>query len=112
MKIVYGRKLTEFAQRHPNARSGLEHWFRLMAQGSFRSIVEMRQTFLHADIRKEHSIYSGRRVPYSNRETKYTVFNIGGNKARLTAIVQYEFQRVIIEKVETHAEYDKSNKRR
>ncbi len=112
MKIIYDRKLTDFAQRHPNARSGLEHWFRLMAQGNFRSIVELRQTFPHADVRRERLTYLGSRVPHSKQETKYTVFNIGGNKARLTAIVQYEFQRVIIERVETHAEYDKRNKRR
>ena len=112
MKIIYERKLADFAQRHPNVRSGLEHWYRLMAQGSFRSLAELRQMFPHADLRKERSTHTRERIPHTKREIQYTIFNIGGNKARLTAIVQYEFQRVIIEKVETHAEYDKSNKRR
>lgn len=112
MQIIYERKLEEFAQRHPNTRSALNRWCALMEQENFGSIVELRQTFPHADIRKERPTYSERRVPHSNRETKYTIFNIGGNKARLTAIVQYDFQRVIIERVETHAEYDKRNQRR
>jgi mRNA interferase HigB len=36
-----------------------------------------------------------------------TVFNIGGNRYRLIARVEYEQQRVYIRHVLTHAEYDK-----
>ena len=38
-----------------------------------------------------------------------TVFNVGGNKCRLIALVQYKSKRVLVQHVLTHAEYDKGN---
>jgi mRNA interferase HigB len=35
-----------------------------------------------------------------------TVFNIGGNKARLIAALHYNRQKVYVRAVLTHAEYD------
>jgi len=37
-----------------------------------------------------------------------TVFNIGGNKARLIAAIHYNRGKVYIRAVLTHAEYDKN----
>jgi mRNA interferase HigB len=37
---------------------------------------------------------------------RLTVFNIGGNKARLIAAIHYNRRRVYIRAVLTHAEYD------
>jgi mRNA interferase HigB len=37
-----------------------------------------------------------------------TVFNIGGNKARLIAVIHYNTERVYIRHVLTHSEYDKN----
>ena len=37
------------------------------------------------------------------------VFNIGGNKYRLVAYVQFERQIVYVKAVMTHAEYDKGD---
>ena len=54
------------------------------------SFAELRKTFKSAD-----------------QEKKLTVFNIGGNKARLTAAIHYNTKRVYIRQVLTHAEYDK-----
>ncbi|MYA70888.1 type II toxin-antitoxin system HigB family toxin [Candidatus Poribacteria bacterium] len=61
--------LRDFAQKHPNTRSALEHWYRLIRGRNFRSITELREIFPHAD-----------------RVEGWTVFNIGGNKARLIVI--------------------------
>lgn len=49
MDIIGAEKLDEFAQRHPNAKSALNRWFRLIGERTFRSIVELRETFPHAD---------------------------------------------------------------
>ena len=84
-----------------------------MQQGDFGSVTELRETFRHADlVKKETPAQSKQRVPYSNRETTFTVFNIGGNKARLITIMRYEMQQVVIHQGLTHAEYDAWNRRR
>ena len=82
--------LRDFAQKHPNTRSALNHWYRLIRGRNFRSIAELREVFPHAD-----------------RVEGWTVFNIGGNKARLIATIHYNQQVVLIRYVLTHAEYDK-----
>ena len=108
MHITGREKLNNFAQKHPNARSALERWRRLIEEGNFGSIVGLREKFPHADL------VPGPRGQFAKRDnrTKLTVFNIGGNKARLTAFVEYKEQRVVIIKVETHAEYNKRNLKR
>ena len=113
MQIIAEQKLTEFAQRHPTSRPGLLHWLELVQQGNFSSIVELRETFPHADlVKKETPAQPRQQVPYSNQETTFTVFNIGGNKARLIAIMRYDSQQVVIHEVLTHAEYDAWNRKR
>ena len=82
--------LRDFAQKHPNTRSALNHWYRLIRGRNFRSIAELREVFPHAD-----------------RVEGWTVFNIGGNKARLISTIHYDQQVVFIRHVLTHAEYDK-----
>ena len=82
--------LRDFAQKHPNTRSALNHWYRLIRGRNFRSIAEVREIFPHAD-----------------RVEGWTVFNIGGNKARLIATIHYDQQIVLIRHVLTHAEYDR-----
>ncbi len=82
--------LRDFAQKHPNTRSALNHWYRLMTGRNFRPIAELREVFSHA-----------------NRVEGWTVFNIGGNTARLIATIHYDQQIVFIRHVLTHAEYDR-----
>ena len=107
MQIVGAEKLNRFAQRHPNARSALERWYKLIEEGTFSSIVELRETFPHADPVPTRSGELSR----TGKRTTLTVFNIGGNKARLTAFIQYRKQIVSIRRVKTHAGYDKRNLR-
>lgn len=113
MQIIAEQKLTEFAQKHSTSRPGLFRWLGLMQQRDFSSINELRETFPHADlVKKETPAQRRQRAPYSNPETTFTVFNIGGNKARLIAIMQYKFQQVVIHEVLTHAEYDAWSRKR
>ena len=77
MQIIAEQKLTEFAQKHSTSRSALLRWLELMEQGNFKSVNELRQTFPHADlVKKEVPVQSRRQVPYGNRETTFTVFNM------------------------------------
>ena len=39
-----------------------------------------------------------------------TVFNVGGNKYRLSVTIRYDMQKVFIRHVMTHEEYDRRTK--
>lgn len=113
MQIIYEHKLVEFAERHSNSRSGILRWINLIQQNNYSSVTALRETFPHADlVKKETPVQLIQQIPYSNRETTFTVFNIGGNKARLITIMRYESQQVVIHEVLTHAEYNAWNKKR
>ena len=90
MHIITRKRLNEFAQKHPGTKAALGHWYKLMKGGNFRSFVELRTAFPHAD-----------------QVEKLTVFNIGGNKARLITAIHYNRQKIYIRAVLTHDEYDK-----
>jgi mRNA interferase HigB len=90
MHIITRKRLNEFARNHPETISALEHWYRSMKQREFTTFVELRTVFPDAD-----------------QVGKVTVFNIGGNKARLIAAIHYNRRRVYIRAVLTHPEYNK-----
>ena len=92
MHIITRSRLTEFWKKHPDAETSLRLWYKLTSLAQWQSFVELRQLFPSADL-----------------VGNLTVFNIGGNKYRLIALVDYEYQKVFIRQVLTHAEYDKQN---
>ncbi|RKU36294.1 hypothetical protein C6495_03840 [Candidatus Poribacteria bacterium] len=108
MHIVGREKLEKFAQRYPNVRSAIKRWVNLIEQGTFRSPVELRETFSSAE---PVQVPKKRFGQARSRET-VTVFNIGGNKVRLMAAIKYDIQRVTVESVEPHPEYDKGRWRK
>jgi mRNA interferase HigB len=89
MHIITRKRLNEFVEKHPDAKSALEHWYRLMKSEQFRSFAELRAIF-----------------PGADQVGKLTVFNIG-RKVRLIAAIHYNRQKVYIRAVLTHDEYDK-----
>jgi mRNA interferase HigB len=89
MHIITRKRLNGFAARYPETLSALEHWYREMKRRNFSSFAELRSV-----------------LPTADQVGKVTVFNIGGNKARLVAAMPYNRRRVYIRAVLTHAEYD------
>ena len=89
MHVITRKRLNEFAAVHPNAESALAHWYHLMKKNDFDSFVDLRKMFPHAD-----------------QVGGLTVFNVGGNKARLVAAIHYNRRKVYIRTVLTHEEYD------
>lgn len=113
MQIISPQKLDDFAQRHPNSKSGLNHWRKWIEKCRFGSINDVRQVFPHADlVKRAVSAHPQHRGPRVKQEITFTVFNIGGNKARLVAIMQYKPQWVTVHEVFTHAEYNAWMKKR
>ena len=105
MHITGRNVLNKFAQKHPNDRSALNRWYNLVRQGTFNSFADLRKIFPYVDqikVRKS-------RFNQPPKDEIWTVFNIGGNNVRLIASIQYAAneQKVTIDKILTHAEYDK-----
>jgi mRNA interferase HigB len=91
MPVISRKKLNEFAERYPETKSALKEWYQKMKTGQFHSLAELRAIF-----------------PSADKVGKLTVFNIGGNKIRLIAVIHYNRQKIYIREVLTHAEYDKN----
>ena len=89
MHVITRKRLNEFARLHPNTKTALTEWYQLVKKNDFASFVALRKTF-----------------PSADKVGKLTVFNIGGNKARLIAAIHYNRKKIYIRTVLTHAEYD------
>lgn len=90
MRVIRQRTIREFAERHPDALQPLLHMAKATEASTWLTPADLRSTFNSADFVDD-----------------LTVFNIGGNKYRLIAFVQYHWEIVYIKEVLTHKEYDK-----
>ena len=88
MHVITRKRLNEFAQKHPEARSSLAHWYGNVRKNRVASFARLREIFPHAD-----------------QVGKFTVFNVGGNKVRLIAALHYNRNKIYIRHVLTHEEY-------
>jgi mRNA interferase HigB len=89
MHVITRKRLNEFAEKHPDAKSALARWYTIMRKGRFLNFAQLRETF-----------------PQADQVGKFTVFNIGGNKVRLVAAVHYNRNKIYIRHVLAHQDYD------
>ena len=89
MHVITRKRLNEFAEKHPESKAALAHWYSLAKRNDFASFAELKAVFPSADLVE-----------------KLTIFNVGGNKVRLVAAVHYNRRRIYIRAVLTHTEYD------
>ena len=95
MHIITRKRLHEFAKKHPDCSTALESWYRIVKRTDFNSFTELRQTF-----------------PGADKVGNLTVFNIGGNKARLIAAIHFNTHRIYIRYILTHKQYDRGSWRK
>jgi len=95
MRLVGKDILLAFIQKYPEARSSLTAWKQTMEANNFKHFNGLKQTFGTADYVRP-----------------YTVFNIAGNKYRLVGVINYQIALVAVERILTHAEYDKGKWRK
>jgi mRNA interferase HigB len=95
MRVISKKPLREFWERHPESRPLLKEWFRKAHQVTAASFAEIRQTFGSADY-----------------VDGFTIFDVGGNRYRIAAVIHYDKQRIYVRRVMTHAEYDRNEWRR
>ncbi|MBF2078137.1 MAG: type II toxin-antitoxin system HigB family toxin [Synechococcales cyanobacterium T60_A2020_003] len=91
MHVITRSRLVEFWEKHPESQTNLRLWYKLTVTAKWQNFAELREISSSAD-----------------QVEKFTVFNVGGNKYRLIAFVDYTYQKVFICHVLTHAEYDKN----
>jgi len=89
--IITRKRIADFAGKNPACATALDAWYRIVKHSTFLNFAELRTVFSSAD-----------------QVEGLTVFNIGGNKARLIAAIHYNTQRLYVRHVLTHKEYDKN----
>ncbi|AMV23219.1 mRNA interferase HigB [Gemmata sp. SH-PL17] len=89
MHIISKKKLREFWEEHPRAQAPLEAWYQTVKNAEWENFADIRRTFNTTD-----------------QVGKYTVFDIGGNKYRLIAVIHFNRGKLYVRHVLTHTEYD------
>lgn len=90
MRLISNKALREFASLYPEADVPLRAFRAKVEKGTYSNFAGLRATFRGVD-----------------KVGDRCVFNIGGNKYRVVAIVQFDKQRVFVKAVLTHADYDR-----
>mgnify|MGYP000387663947 CR=1 FL=1 len=95
MHVIAKKALIRFWGSHADAKDPLIAWHSICEKENFENFAQLKQTFRLAD-----------------KVGKFVVFNIGGNKYRLVAIVHFKYRKIYIRGVLSHREYDKEHWKR
>lgn len=95
MHIITRKRIYDFIDNHPDSRSSLETWYRIINKTEYNSFAELKQHFSTADIVDD-----------------FIVFNISGNMYRLIAAIHFNRKKVYIRDILTHSEYDRNKWRK
>lgn len=90
MHIITQKRIWEAKTQWPQASTALDAWYRLMKSAGPKDFAAMKSIF-----------------PAVDKVGAQHVFDIGGNKLRLIAIVKYTAKRVYIQHILDHNEYEK-----
>jgi mRNA interferase HigB len=90
MHIISRKALRQFWQIHPDSKSSLSRWFKIVERTDFNSFNDLRLTF-----------------PSVDKVGDLHIFNIGGNKYRLIVAIHFNSKKIYVRHVLTHREYDK-----
>ena len=94
MELIGIMKVQRFARRRPQAKTPLAVWVEVVSLAEWSSPHDVLETLGQTDF-LGHGL---------------AIFNIGGNKYRISATITYERQLVVIRYVMTHKEYDKRSR--
>ncbi len=91
MHVITKRMLREFWEnpKYSRAQSPLLQWYQAAADAEWHCFADVKKTFGSCD-----------------QVGSKTVFDVGGNKYRIIAVIDYERQKVYIRAVLDHREYD------
>jgi mRNA interferase HigB len=92
MVVLGGAETTRFAGKHPNSRKPLARFLEIARMAEWPHFPAVRLSFLSADYAPESGTI---------------IFNIGGNKYRLIAAIDFDEQVLLIQSVLTHEKYNR-----
>lgn len=99
MNVIAPRTLHTFWEKHPHAEESLRDWLKLMQKGEFTDFASVRAVWPHADLVRARG------------DVPVVVFNVGGNKYRLVASLNWTYRAVYVKHIVTHPGYDAWNRK-
>ena len=90
MRIISKKMLRDFWEIHPDAEQPLRAWHAKTKKANWKKPDDTKNDYRNA------SFVANSRV----------IFNIKGNKYRLVAVVNYQYQIIYVRFIGTHEEYD------
>ena len=91
VRIIARRTPREFWERHSDAEQPLRAWYHDTRNADWRTPADVKRVYANASVVCENRV----------------VFNIGGNKYRLVAAINYAFRICYVRFVGTHHAYDR-----
>lgn len=92
MHLITKKTLKAFWEKHPDSKTALIRWTRIIEKNKFDNFNKLRSTFPSADL-----------------VGRLTVFNIGGNKYRLVTAIHFNRQKIYVRHVLTHQQYNQGD---
>src|SRR5260370_40878451 len=94
VRIIAKSRLMAQAAAYGDCVRQAADWYHLASKATWRNLSEVRQTFRHADVVGDK-----------------TVFNIKGNDYRLIVHIRYDAGIIYVKQLLTHAEDDKGTRK-
>lgn len=91
MKLLGKKLLSNFKDRHADARSDLDSWEAEVEEAQWDTPHDLKARYPKASLLKKQQV----------------VFNICRNDYRLLVVIGYKGKSVLVKKIGTHKEYDK-----
>jgi mRNA interferase HigB len=92
MRIVSRKAIREAIARHSEWSASLNAWHKIVKNADWKSFTDVRNGWRNSDV-------AGR----------FVVFDIGHNRCRLIATINYKWRMVYIRHILSHAEYDEKD---
>ncbi|MQA56326.1 type II toxin-antitoxin system HigB family toxin [Pseudomonas piscis] len=90
MRVITAKRIWEAKEKWPQSAKALDDWYRLIKSNSFADFSAIKAVF-----------------PAVDKVGPLHVFDVGGNKLRLIAVLRYTTQKLYIRYILNHREYDR-----
>ena len=92
MHIITQARIIEAREKWPQAANALDAWYRVIKGYDPSDFAALKRLF-----------------PAVGKVGRFCVFDIGGNKIRLIAVVKFQGKKLYIRAILSHEEYDKGD---